>query len=88
MKNYDDAKVLRFLDKACVGKSTRLDDVFCILIQKYKLKRKLQDESINYRLATWPRAIAWKQALHCKQKAIPGLCMKIYDEVLNTVKQA
>ena len=31
------------LDKACVGESTRLDDVFCI-IQKYKLKRKLQDE--------------------------------------------
>ena len=30
-----------FFDKACVCKSTRLDDVFCILIQKYKLQRKL-----------------------------------------------
>ena len=30
-----------FFDKACVCESTRLDDVFCILIQKYKLQRKL-----------------------------------------------
>ena len=27
-----------------VGERTQLDDVFCIIIQKYKLKRKLQDE--------------------------------------------
>ena len=34
----------RVLDKACVGESPRPDDYICLLVQKYKLKRKFQDE--------------------------------------------
>ena len=33
------------LDKACGVESTRPYDVFVLVVQKYKLKRKLQDES-------------------------------------------
>ena len=40
--NNDRLKVV--LDKACVGESTQPDDVFVWIVQKYKLKRKLQDE--------------------------------------------
>ena len=37
-------------DKACVGESTQQDDVFCTLIQKYNLEKKLQDEIELYNL--------------------------------------
>ena len=36
--------IIIILDKACVGESTRLDEGLSLLIQKYKVKRNLQDE--------------------------------------------